>query len=338
MSIIVHTENLCKNFSFRKRVKREKAKRPFHWKERLVRSENRCVEAVRNLDLTIHAGESIAFIGPNGAGKSTTIKMLSGILTPTSGHLEVLGMNPVTERKKLGYRIGCVFGQRSQLLPNLPLADSFELFGYMYDLDKAQIQKRSAELAEIFSLQEFLHQPVRQLSLGQRMRGEIAASLVHSPEIIFLDEPTIGLDVVAKRELRQTLSLLNREQKTTVFLTSHDTGDIESLSRRLIVIDNGQMIIDAPTQDIRKNYLKRKYIRIDYAQALAVVPAGQVPALPAGFTQEGDRTLRGTINTEMASINDTLRVLLDLAPVEDVHLYDDDLEDIIIDIYRKNRT
>lgn len=322
MSVILNAKNLSKDFSFRKRGQGK------GW----FSSETVTVNAVQDLNLSIDAGECIAFIGPNGAGKSTTIKMLSGILTPSAGELSVCGLNPITDRKALSYRIGCVFGQRSQLLPNLPLVDSFELFGYMYDLDATQIKKRSDELIAIFSLQDFVHQPVRQLSLGQRMRGEIAASLVHNPEIIFLDEPTIGLDVVAKRDLRQTLATLNKERNTTVFLTSHDTGDIESLSRRLVVIDHGRVIMDAPTRDIHKNYLSKKHVKIDYATDIT---ADQVAAM--GFTAEGARTVHGVIDTSKEKINDALRRLLDVAPVEDIHLFDDDLEDVIIDIYKKSR-
>jgi ABC-2 type transport system ATP-binding protein len=321
MSLILEAKNITKTFRYQKRGS------GLSW----FKPEYVMVNAVQDLNLSIQKGECIAFIGPNGAGKSTTIKMLSGILTPTSGELKVCGLNPIKDRRQLSYRIGCVFGQRSQLLPNLPLHDSLELFGHMYDLTPQQIKSRADYLTDIFALGDFIGQPVRQLSLGQRMRGEIAASLMHNPEIIFLDEPTIGLDVVAKRELRKTLASLNENEKTTVFLTSHDTGDIESLSQRLIVIDHGKIIIDAPTNELHKTYLSKKYFKIDYATD---VSAEKITAL--GF-QIKDRSAHGVINTATSSINDVLRQLLEIGLVEDIHLYDEAMEDIIIDIYNTSQ-
>ena len=204
--------------------------------------------AVDDISFDVERGERIAFIGPNGAGKSTTIKMLTGILFPTEGVINVLGFNPQYERKELAYKIGTVFGQRSQLFPNLPYVESMYFFGVMYDMTKKEIKKRVLELTEIFNLHEFKNQPVRKLSLGQRMRAEIACALIHSPEIIFLDEPTIGLDVVAKKSLRELLLKLNSELGTTIFLTSHDVGDIESLCERTIIVNHGQIIKDLPTE------------------------------------------------------------------------------------------
>ncbi len=185
-SPIVHTEDLHKSFTYQKRSKGIKG-----W----LKPDYATIEAVKNINLTIKSGEMVAFVGSNGAGKSTTIKMLSGILAPTGGHIRVCGLNPLKERLQLSYKIGCVFGQRSQLLPNLPLRDNLELFGKMYDLDQYTIEKRINELSDIFALHSTIEQPVRQLSLGQRMRSEIVASLMHKPTIVFLDEPTIGLDV-----------------------------------------------------------------------------------------------------------------------------------------------
>ena len=317
MSFILEAKNLSKSFRYQKRSS------GLNW----FNSEYVTVDAVKNLDLAIAPGERIAFIGPNGAGKSTTIKMLSGILSSSAGELSVCGHNPITERNALSYKIGCVFGQRSQLLPNLPLQDSLELFGRMYNLSLEEIKARIAYLTNIFALDDFVDQPVRQLSLGQRMRGEIAASLMHKPQIIFLDEPTIGLDVIAKRELRKTLIELNEQENTTIFLTSHDTGDIESLCQRIIVIDHGQIVIDAPTRDLQKTYLNKKYFKIDYAGDVDAFRVAQL-----GFTLEGN-TVKGHINTSSQSLNDVLKQLLDIALVEDIHLFDEELEDIIIDIY-----
>lgn len=317
MNFIVEAKNLGKSFKYQKRGK------GLNW----FNAEYVTVDAVNGLDLAIKPGERIAFIGPNGAGKSTTIKMLSGILTSSAGELSVCGLDPIRDRGRLSYRIGCVFGQRSQLLPNLPLQDSLELFGRMYDLPPAEITARMANLTTVFALHDFVDQPVRQLSLGQRMRGEIAASLMHKPQIIFLDEPTIGLDVIAKRELRKTLIELNEQENTTIFLTSHDTGDIESLCERIIVIDHGKIVIDAPTRELQKTYLSKKYFKIDYA---GDVDAARVAAL--GFELH-ENTVKGHIDTARQSLNDVLKQLLDIAPVEDIHLFDEELEDIIIDIY-----
>lgn len=195
----------------------------------LAKPEYREVEAVRGIDFSVRAGERLAFIGPNGAGKSTTIKMMTGILSPTAGKITVLGLEPMRDRKRLSRRIGTVFGQKSQLWFHLPPADSFELLGAIYDIDHAILQNRTRSLIEQFQLGEFFRTPVRKLSLGQRIRCEVAASLLHEPEILFLDEPTIGLDVVVKQELRARILEMNKERGTTVFLTSHDAGDIEHI-------------------------------------------------------------------------------------------------------------
>src|SRR3989338_1064335 len=189
----ITVSNLTKKFSFSARNSSS------GWLKNLFSPETKEIVAVNDISFSVKHGERIAFIGPNGAGKSTTIKMLTGILFPTSGKVNILGFDPTKDRKKLAYQIGTVFGQRSQLFPNLPLTDSLEFFGVMYDLPDEEIKKRIAELIELFGLGQFIAQPVRKLSLGQRMRAEVAASLIHKPKIILLDEPTIGLDVVAKK-------------------------------------------------------------------------------------------------------------------------------------------
>ena len=201
-SIIV--SNLSKRFSFP--VKNPSA----GWVKNLFNPEIQEIKAVDNISFSVGNGERVAFIGPNGAGKSTTIKMLTGILFPSSGKASVLGLDPSKDRKKLAYKIGTVFGQRSQLLPNLPLTESLEFFGVMYDLSDKQIKARISELVSLFEMNSFINQPVRKLSLGQRMRAEVAASFIHRPKIVFLDEPTIGLDVVAKKSLRDLLIKIRR--------------------------------------------------------------------------------------------------------------------------------
>ena len=253
---IIEVKNLSKEYKYK--VKDENKGflyNLFHEKEKVVK-------AVNNISFDVEEGETVAFIGPNGAGKSTTIKMLTGIIYPTKGDIKICNLTPIKDRNKLAYKIGTVFGQRSQLLPNLPLTESMEMFGAMYDMDKKSIKKRIEELSKLFDLKDFIKQPVRKLSLGQRMRAEIATSLMHSPRIIFLDEPTIGLDVVSKKSLRELLLKINKEEKVTIFLTSHDTEDIQSICDRCIIINHGNIIIDMPTKDLMNNYVKNKNIII----------------------------------------------------------------------------
>ncbi|MDR1263691.1 MAG: ATP-binding cassette domain-containing protein [Oscillospiraceae bacterium] len=209
------------------------------------------VDAVRGVSLAVEPGEIVAFIGPNGAGKSTFIKMLCGILHPSGGGLSVLGMSPMKDRRRLAMRIGTVFGQKSQLWLHLPPLDSFTLLAAIYEIGDAERKRRVAELTEIFELGEFIQTPVRKLSLGQRIRCEVAASLLHDPELLFLDEPTIGLDVVVKQAIRALILRRNRERGTTVFLTSHDPADIENLCRRAVVIDHGSLIMDCAVDQLK---------------------------------------------------------------------------------------
>ncbi|WP_188196007.1 ABC transporter ATP-binding protein [Nonomuraea sp. SYSU D8015] len=208
------------------------------------------VHAVRDLSFTVSAGEFVGYLGPNGAGKSTTIKMLCGILTPTSGRVRVAGLDPSRRRTALARRIGVVFGQRTTLWWDLPLADSFELIRLLYKVDRVAFTSRLAELTETLDLGGFLRTPVRQLSLGQRMRGDLAAALLHAPDVLVLDEPTIGLDVVSKAGIRDFLRRLNAEQGTTVLLTTHDLGDIERLCRRVMLIDHGRLSFDGTLEEL----------------------------------------------------------------------------------------
>lgn len=210
--------------------------------------------AIHEISFEIKSGERIAFIGPNGAGKSTTIKMLTGILHPSSGHIEVLGMTPWKERHALGYHIGTVFGQRSQLWHHLPPSDTFNLLSKIYEIPAQDYKKRLVELIDLFEIGRLLDKPVRQLSLGERMRCEIVASLLHRPKILFLDEPTIGLDINAKLMIRGLLNKLSSDHGTTLFLTSHDTADIEQVCDRVIVLDHGDIIADSPLSELKKNY------------------------------------------------------------------------------------
>ncbi len=320
-------KNLTKKFTFP--VKNEAS----GFLKNLLRPDIKEVTAVDNVSFTVGAGERIAFIGPNGAGKSTTIKMLTGILFPSAGQISVLGLDPTTQRKKLAYQIGTVFGQRSQLLPNLPLTDSLEFFGVMYDLSDTEIKERTRELIDLFDLGSFATQPVRKLSLGQRMRAEVAASLILRPKIILLDEPTIGLDVVAKKALRDLLMRLNKEEKTTIFLTSHDVGDIESLCERTIVVNHGVVMRDMKTSDIAKDFIFEKYIDLFPKSTFT-----EFSALPEGveYREQSSNKITVAIDLNTLSVTEALKKLLEIFEVNDLDVYDTDLETVIRHMYEKD--
>lgn len=323
----ITVKNLSKKFSFP--VKNASS----GWIKNLFSPEIKEIKAVDEISFSVKSGERVAFIGPNGAGKSTTIKMLTGILFPSSGKVNVLGLDPTKNRKELAYKIGTVFGQRSQLLPNLPLTDSLEFFGVMYDLNNKQIKERIAELTKLFSLEDFIDQPVRKLSLGQRMRAEVAASLIHKPKIIFLDEPTIGLDVVAKKSLRDLLLKINKEEGTTIFLTSHDVGDIESLCDRTIVINHGSLIKDLPTQELARAFVLEKNIDITPETSFE-----EFPELPDGlrYAVKDKNKITVVVDVNTIGVQTSLRKLLDLFRVDDIDVYDTDLETVIRNIYESD--
>ena len=219
-------------------------------------------KAVDDISFKVNKGERIAFVGPNGAGKSTTIKMLTGILHPTEGTIKVAGLDPIKDRKKVAYKIGCLFGQKSSLWMHLTAFDSYKLFGAIYDLDADTTLKRINHLVEMFGIEELIHMPVRKLSLGQRMICEIVGVLLHEPEIIFLDEPTIGLDIVVKEKVRQLIKDINEKSGVTVFLTSHDVSDIEKLCDRVVIIDRGRIVIDESIKNLKAKYSKKKVVTV----------------------------------------------------------------------------
>lgn len=324
---IIEVKNLSKEYKYN--VKDEK--RGFLYN--LFNRKEKIVKAVDDISLSVKEGETIAFIGPNGAGKSTTIKMLTGILYPTKGSIKICGLTPIKDRNKLSFKIGTVFGQRSQLLPNLPLTESMEMFGVMYDMDKESIKKRIKELSDLFELNEFINQPVRKLSLGQRMRAEIATSLIHSPRIIFLDEPTIGLDVVSKKSLRDLLLKINKEEKVTIFLTSHDTEDIQSICERCVIINHGKIIIDTLTKKLIKDYVKNKNIIIT-----PNVEFIKFPKLPNGMTyaKKTKSQIIVSVNTEKINTQKALQELIKMYDIDDINIDNESLENIIRSIYEEN--
>ncbi len=220
----------------------------------VVDPQVRIVHAVQDLSLHVERGEMIGLVGPNGAGKSTSIKMLTGILVPTAGTMRVAGLNPTSQRRQLASRIGVVFGQRSQLWWDLPLIDSLGLLRYLYRVPEERHAANLSQLRSMLDLDEFIDTPVRQLSLGQRMRGDLAAALLHEPELLYLDEPTIGLDVVAKARIREFLLAINAERGVTVLLTTHDMDDVETLCPRMLIIDHGRKLYDGSVSSIRERF------------------------------------------------------------------------------------
>jgi ABC-2 type transport system ATP-binding protein len=296
------------------------------------RREHREVLAVDNISLKVLEGQSVAFIGPNGAGKSTTIKMLTGILHPSGGRATVLGKIPWLERGKLAFEIGAVFGQRSQLWLHLPPNDTFELLARIYNIPKFEFKKRRDELVERFKLEAFLETPVRKLSLGQRMRAEVAASLLHHPKVLFLDEPTIGLDVIARQELRDLVREWNISQGLTVFLTSHDAGDIEHVSKRVIVINHGQIVLDDKVSAMRRAYIGSKILEVKFS-----TPPQNLDMHGVKILKRTEYALKLEVNTRIAPIESVMNAVLQLAPVADISIEDPPLEEVIAHIYGQEK-
>lgn len=243
---MIQVDNISKNF---KVFKREKS-----WIKNLIHREYEVKEAVKNVSFSVENGEIIGYLGPNGSGKSTTIKMLSGILVPTSGTITVNGMDPIKDRKEYTRKIGVVFGQRTQLWWDIPVMESIELMKYMYKIPDIVYRKNLEMFYDVLKLEEFVNIPVRQLSLGQRMRADLCVALLHDPDVIYLDEPTIGLDAVAKKNIRDFIYTINKEKKNTIMLTTHDMKDIEKLCDRVIVIDHGSKMYNGDLDGIRKKY------------------------------------------------------------------------------------
>lgn len=297
---------------------------------KLFRRTRREVVAVQDINLAVGTGQSVAFIGPNGAGKSTTIKILTGILHPDSGEAHVLGLVPWKERSRLARRIGVVFGQRSQLWYHLPAGDTFDLLARIYDLDLRTYARRRDMLIERFGIGEFLTTPVRKLSLGQRMRAELAASLLHHPDVLFLDEPTIGLDVVARQELRDLIREWNRDDGLTIFLTSHDAGDIENVARRVVVINHGRIVFDDNVSTLRRQYLRTKILSVKFHDLPALAPAPGVRIVDStGYA------LKLEVDTTVTDIEKVIQQLLSAGSVADITIEDPPLEEVIAHIYSR---
>ena len=307
MQIIV--ENLEKNFTVKQK------------------HEKQIIKAVSDVSFNIDKGEIVAFIGPNGAGKSTTIKMLTGIIEPTGGKVLVDGFNPSTQRKKLAYNIGCMFGQKSQLYMHLTVRDSYKLLCSIYDINHNDAKKRIDEIADMFEIQDLLDRVVRKLSLGQRMICEIAGSILHKPDIIFLDEPTIGLGLFAKARIRNIIKMLNEESGTTIFLTSHDTGDVEALCNRIIIINNGTLVMDSGIEELKNNYLTTKKVNISYDNVV------KQKEFKYPVKEVNSNKIELLLDKTKDNVGDVLSYFTSIGNISDIQIESTPLEDVIKKIY-----
>ena len=269
-------------------------------------------KAVNDISFTIKKGEIVGFIGPNGAGKSTTIKMLCGILHPDEGEIKVKGYVPYKQRKQYVKNIGVVFGQKTQLNWDLPLIESFELMKYIYKIPQKQYEENLEKFTKLLDMEDFINQPVRQLSLGQRMRGDIVAALLHSPDIVFFDEPTIGLDVVAKEKIREFIKFMNQTEKATIIFTTHDMQDIEKVCNRLIIIDAGKKVYDGGIEEIKARYANSKTIEI--------------------LLTDGTKKLH-TFDANKYAMNEVVEQLFAHYEIKDISICEPEIDAIIRDIY-----
>lgn len=297
----------------------------------LFKPEYSTEKAVDNISFRVNKGDMLGFIGPNGAGKSTTIKLITGILYPDSGSISVLGMNPHRDRKKLAYEIGTVFGQKSQLWFHLPPIDSFKLLGSIYDLSTPQTEKRVKFLTDVFEIGDFINRPVRKLSLGQRIRCEIVASLLHSPSILFLDEPSIGLDVVVKKRIRDLILRMNEEEKITVFLTSHDAGDIEKICKRVMVVNNGKIVWNNTVKEMKYSLLNTRIMDLKIDSPINIDMEGVT------LLKNREYRAKLEIDLKITTVENVLHTVLANHSIQDMTIKNPPLEDVITHIYKEVR-
>jgi ABC-2 type transport system ATP-binding protein len=323
---IIKVEHLSKSFKVKLKEKGFKGSL-----KSFIKPKYNIIKAVKDISFEVEEGEMVAFIGPNGAGKSTTIKMMTGILFPDKGEISVYGLDPKKDRKRLAYNIDCVFGQKEQLWTHLTPYDNFRFFGAVYDLPKDKIEQKIKEFNEIFELKEFINTPVRNLSLGQRIRCEIVASLIHEPKILFLDEPTIGLDPVVKENIRTLIKRMNKEYKTTIFLTSHDVGDIEKLCKRVIIVNDGQIVLDDSMENLKYHYLNKKIVDAKMNEKINLDDEDGITIL-----KDKGYNLKIEVDITKRSISDALK-LLNPDNIIDINISNVPLEDIIANIYKSKK-
>ncbi|AJY75059.1 ABC transporter ATP-binding protein [Paenibacillus beijingensis] len=283
---------------------------------------------VNNVTFTVRKGDIVGYIGPNGAGKSTTIKMLSGVLVPTSGTVHVNGMEPHKNRKQHARHIGVVFGQRTQLWWDLPLIESFKLLGKIYDVPKERFERNLEMFTDILDMSSFLKTPVRQLSLGQRMRGDIAAALLHEPEILFLDEPTIGLDIMAKEKIQTFLQQINKEKEITIILTTHNLDDIEKLCRRVIFIDKGKVLFDGGTEELAAEFEGHRYLVVDAPNWDEAAWSGP----PVERRENNQLFFRIEDDKQVAPM---IKQLTDLLDIHNLTVQEPKIDDVIKQLYKR---
>ena len=320
---IITVEHLSKHFKVHKR-------RTGFWGNlsSTVSRQHDIIKAVDDVNFTLDRGELVGYIGANGAGKSTTIKMLTGILVPTSGHIDVMGLTPYRHRKENTRRIGVVFGQRTQLWWDLPVIDSFELLKHIYEIPQNLYKQNLEFFSELLRLQPFLSTPVRRLSLGQRMRCDLTAALLHNPEILYLDEPTIGLDVVAKEQVRQFLRQVNAERQVTVILTTHDLNDVEKVCQRLVIIDSGKIIYDGGIDALKKRYGKTRMLVVDLAQAYSDIQLEEVD-----LTRRDGNRIWLAFDRDTISASEVIAQLTARYEIQDLTISEPEIEEIVRRIY-----
>ncbi|WP_125763009.1 ABC transporter ATP-binding protein [Companilactobacillus hulinensis] len=301
----------------------------------LIHPQYQTFEAVKDLSFEVPQGEILGFIGANGAGKSTTIKMLTGILAPTSGFCRINGKIPQEDRKNYVKDIGVVFGQRTQLWWDLPLQETYSVLKEIYDVPEKEFHKRMDFLNEILDLNEFITSPVRTLSLGQRMRADIAASLLHNPKVLFLDEPTIGLDVSVKDNIRKAIAQINHEEKTTIVLTTHDLDDIELLCNRIFMIDRGSEVFDGTIKELKGQFGRIREVEFELVDSNdgAKLDYSTLP-VPVEIRQTGN-TVVAKFDDSLVSVPNILKLTLAQVEVKDISVKDADIEEIVRQIFRK---
>lgn len=321
---VIQAKALCRQFKV--------AQAEDHLLKRVFARKYQVINAVTSIDFSIEPGELVGFIGPNGAGKSTTIKMMCGILIPTAGEILVFGEKPYQNRKANALKIGVVFGQRSQLWWDLPLSDTFWLLKKMYHIPDRVYEENLKEFNDFLDLKAFFHQPVRQLSLGQRMRADIAAALLHSPQILFLDEPTIGLDVVVKQQIREYIKKINAQRGTTIILTTHDMKDIEAVCDRIIMIDKGKIVMDMPVKEVIDTFSQEHRITFTFEESPNRIPN----IADCVIVSQNEHEVTYSFNRQQIQEGQIILEMANDTSFQGVNIVKPEIDEIIRNIYLKN--